>query len=62
MKSLQEVLGDSIVRAGLVCIANLGTKLVAFGRRDKGITKRHLSKHMGKSVKEATKPVMLMKL
>ena len=62
MKSLQEVLGDSIVRAGLVCIANFGTKLFAFGGRDKGVAKRHLSKCKGKSMKEAAKPVMLMKL
>ena len=63
MKSLQEVLGDSVVCAGLVVhVANLGTKLFAFGRRDKSIAKRHLSKCKGKSIKEAAKPVMLMKL
>ena len=61
-KSLQEVLGDSIVCAGLTHMANLGTRLVAFGGRDKGITKRHLGERKGESVKEAAKPVMLMKL
>ena len=62
MKSLQEVLGDSIVCAGLVRVVNLGTKLVAFGGRDKGVAKRHLGECKGKSVKEAAKPVILMKL
>ena len=62
MKNHQEVLGDSILCAGLVHIVNLGTRLVAFGGRDKGITKRHLGEHKGKSMKEAAKPVILMKL
>ena len=61
-KSLEKVLSDCGVRAGLILVANLGTRLVAFGGRDKGITKRHLGERKGMSVKEAAKPVMLMKL
>ena len=30
-KCLQEVLGNSVVCVGLICMANLGTRLVAFG-------------------------------
>ena len=62
VKGLQEVLGDSAVCAGLTCIANLGMRLVTFGRRDKDITDGHLGECKGKSIKEAAKPFMLMKL
>ena len=63
VKSLQEVLGDSVVHVGLsTCMANLGTRLVAFGGRDKGISERHLGKRKGESIKGAAKPVLLMKL
>ena len=34
-KHLQEVLDDSIVCAGLICMVNLGTRLVAFGGETK---------------------------
>ena len=51
-------LGDSVVRVGLVRVVNLGTKLVGFGGRDKGVAKRHLSECKGMSVKEAAKPVI----
>ena len=55
-KHLQKVLGDGIVHAGLVHMANLGMRLIAFCGGDKGIAKRHCSEHKGKSMKEATKP------
>ena len=47
-KSLQKVLGDSIVHARLVQMVKLGMRLVAFGGGDKGLTKRHHRECKGK--------------